>query len=55
MIVCTSPLPKVVSPTISPRSWSWMAPATISDALALCFEVSTMRGRLEKRLSASVT
>jgi hypothetical protein len=55
MIVCTRPLPNVVSPTMSPRSWSWMAPATISDALALCFEVRTIKGRLENRLSSSVT
>ena len=46
MIVCTRPLPNVVSPTIRPRSWSWIAPATISEALALCREVSTTSGQL---------
>src|SRR3970040_796978 len=51
MIVCTRPLPKVVSPTISPRSWSWMAPATISEALALCRDVRTMSGRARDRPS----
>jgi hypothetical protein len=44
MMVWTSPLPKVVSPTMSARSWSWSAPATISEALALCFEVRTTSG-----------
>jgi hypothetical protein len=31
---CTVPLPNVVCPTTTPRSWFLMAPATISLALA---------------------
>ena len=54
MIVCTRPLPKVVSPTISARSWSWSAPATISLALALWREVSTTSGTSAQGLSVSV-
>ncbi len=53
-MVWTRPLPKVVSPTRRPRSWSWMAPATISEALALWREVSTTRGMLTQGLSVSV-
>jgi hypothetical protein len=54
MIVCTRPLPKVVSPTISARSWSWNAPATISLALALWREVNTTSGIPDQGLSDSV-
>ena len=32
MIVCTDPLPKVVSPNSTALLWSWRAPATISEA-----------------------
>ena len=32
--LCTRPLPKLVSPTMVARSWSCMAPETISEALA---------------------
>ncbi len=38
---CTTPLPKVAVPSTTARSWSWRAPATISDAEALEPSVST--------------
>ena len=34
MIVCTEPLPKLWVPMITARWWSFIAPATISEALA---------------------
>ena len=40
----TSDLPKLVCPTISARSWSWSAPATSSEALAVPALIMSTRG-----------
>jgi len=42
--VCTSPLPKLVWPTTSARSWSWRAPVTTSEADAVPSSMSTTSG-----------
>ena len=44
---CTSALPNVVSPTTSARSWSCIAPDTISEALALLRLTITIIGMSE--------
>ena len=44
--ICTEPLPKVVSPMITPRSRFLSAPATISEALAEVWLTSTASGTL---------
>ena len=44
-MVCTDPLPKVLAPSTSARLWSWRAPATISEALALPPFTSTTMGK----------
>ncbi len=41
---CTDPLPKVSSPMTTPRSRFFIAPATISDALAEFWFTSTASG-----------
>ena len=43
-MVCTDPLPKVVSPSTKARSQSCRAPATISEAEALPWFTSTTMG-----------
>ena len=43
--VWTEPLPKLFSPMIRARRWSWSAPATISEAEAVPASVSTITGR----------
>ncbi len=45
--VCTEPLPKLVVPTTIPRSQSWIAPARISEALALPPFTRTTIGKSE--------
>src|SRR5690554_8174330 len=45
LILCTSPFPNVVVPTRLPLSLSLMAPARISDALALPSFTRTTSGR----------
>ena len=44
-IVCTDPLPKLVVPTTTPRSQSCIAPARISEALALPPLIKTAIGK----------
>src|SRR5207249_1761998 len=44
-MVCTEPLPKVCVPRTRARLWSWSAPATISEALALPPFTSTTIGK----------
>ena len=44
-MVWTRPLPKVLAPTINARLWSWSAPATISEALAVPPFTSTTMGK----------
>ena len=43
---CTSPFPYDVVPTTTARSWSWSAPATISEADAVAPLISTTTGRV---------
>ena len=50
--LCALPLPYDVVPTITARSWSWSAPAKISDALALPLSMSTTIGRSGQRCGA---
>ena len=51
--LCTEPLPNEVVPTTSPRSRSWIAPATISEADALPPLTSTIMGCVSATRSAS--
>ena len=44
-IVCTTPLPKVFTPTSVPTPESWIAPAVISEAEAVYWLTSTASGR----------